>query len=165
MRRLHFLLPTVESCEQVVNELEAQGVPHKHLHAVASIRLPIDDLPEATIWQTSELAHGIEWGLGLGGSAGLLGTLLAVAFPPAGLVIGGGALLAGAAAGASVGAVTLGMMKVHEHNHSLDEYKQEIERGEILLMVDVPKGEVAKTESSILKHHPEAHIKHSEIKR
>lgn len=164
MRRLFFLTPTVESCKIIVNELEAQGIPHSHLHVIASIDQSLTALPEATIWEKSELSHGIKWGTGLGGTAGLLGGVLAVTFPPAGLILGGGALLAGVAAGAGFGAAVMAMMKSHEHNHQLDDYKHEIENGELLLMVDIPKTEVEKISGSILKHHPEAHIKVSKPK-
>ncbi len=162
MRRMYFLIPTIELTETIVKELEQQGVPHRHLHAVASIDQTLGDLPEANVWQKTELAHGLEWGTGIGGTAGLLGGLLTVAFPPGGIVLGGGALLIGAAAGAGVGAAMMGLMKGHEHNHQLDDFKHEIESGEILLMVDVPKNDVEDLSELILRHHPEAHIKVSE---
>ena len=107
MHRLFFLIPSVELTETIVNELEDYGVPHKHLHAVASIDQSLKELPEANIWQRTELAHGLEWGTGIGGTAGLLGGLMTVAFPPGGIILGGGALLIGAAAGAGVGAAMI----------------------------------------------------------
>jgi hypothetical protein len=162
MRRLYFLIPTIELTETIVHELENQRVAHKHLHVVAAITQTLKDLPEASIWQKTELAHGLEWGTGIGGTAGLLGGLLAVAFPPGGLILGGGALLIGAAAGAGVGAAMMGLMKGHEHNHQLDDFKKEIDDGEILLMVDIPKDEVDSIQQSILLHHPQAHIKVSQ---
>lgn len=164
MRRLYFLIPDIPLTETIINELEQQGVPHKHLHVVAAIKHSLKGLPEANIWQKTELAHGLEWGTGIGGTAGLLGGLLTVAFPPGGVILGGGALLIGAAAGAGVGAAMLGLMKGHEHNHQLDDFKKEIEHGEILLMVDIPKSEVDTIIDSILIHHPDAHIKVSEPK-
>lgn len=164
MRRLFFLIPDVELTALIVNELESQGVAQKHLHVVAGINQPLKDLPEATVWQKTELAHGLEWGTGIGGTAGLLGGLLTVAFPPGGIVLGGGALLIGAAAGAGIGATMLGLMKGYEHNHQLDDYKHEIEQGEILLMVDIPKSRVDEIKNSILQYHPEAHIKVAEPK-
>ncbi|MCK4710652.1 MAG: DUF1269 domain-containing protein [Gammaproteobacteria bacterium] len=162
MRRIYFLIPNIDLTETIINELERQGIAHTHLHVVASITQPLKDLPEATIWQRTELAHGLEWGTGIGGTAGLLGGLLTIAFPPGGIILGGGALLIGAAAGAGVGAAMLGLMKGHEHNHQLDDFKYEIEHGEILLMVDLPKTDVEHISKSILQHHPEAHIKVSE---
>lgn len=164
MRRLYFLIPDTKLTETIVTELEQQGVPHKHLHVVAAINHSLKGLPEANIWQKTELAHGLEWGTGIGGTAGLLGGLLTVAFPPGGVILGGGALLIGAAAGAGVGAAMLGLMKGHEHNHQLDDFKKEIEHGQILLMVDIPKSDVESISQSILEHHPEADIKVSEPK-
>ena len=162
MRRIYFLIPSRQLTETIIEELEQQGVPHTHLHVIASLDQPLDGLPEANIWQRTELAHGLEWGTGIGGTAGLLGGLLTVAFPPGGIILGGGALLIGAAAGAGVGAAMLGLMKGHEHNHQLDDFKYEIEHGEILLMVDLAKSDVERISESILQHHPEAHIKVSE---
>ncbi len=162
MRRLYLLIPTIKLTEIIIDELKQQGVPYSHLHVVAGIQQPLDGLPEATIWQRTELAHGLEWGTGIGGTAGLLGGLLTVAFPPGGVILGGGALLIGAAAGAGLGAAMLGLMKGHEHNHQLDDFKHEIEHGEILLMADLPKADVELITESILKHHPDAHIKLSE---
>ena len=162
MRRLYFLIPTIDLTATIIDELEQQGIPHTHLHVVAGIQQPLDGFPEANIWQRTELAHGLEWGTGIGGTAGLLGGLLTVAFPPGGIILGGGALLIGAAAGAGVGAAMLGLMKGHEHNHQLDDFKYEIEHGEILLMVDLPKADVEQISESISQHHPEAHIKVSE---
>jgi hypothetical protein len=158
MRRLHVILPDEESCKAVVGELESAGVPEHHLHVVASVAHDLGGLPEASVWQKTELAHGIEWGVGLGGVAGLIGGVLAVTFPPAGLVLGGGALLAGTAAGAGVGGAVSALLASHQHNHDLDYFRREIGAGKLLLMVDVPRGDVDATREMILKHHPEADI-------
>ena len=87
MHRLFFLLPSVELTETIVKELEDFGVPHKHLHAVASIDQSLEELPEANIWQRTELAHGMEWGTGIGGTAGLLGGLMTLIGTPPNLLI------------------------------------------------------------------------------
>ena len=158
MRRLYMLLPELESCLAIVEELRESGVPDSHLHVVANLSCELENLPRATLWQKTELAHGIEIGTGLGGVAGLLGGLLALSFPPAGLVSGGGAVLASTAAGAGFGALASAMMKSHEPNHRLHDYHDQIEAGKILLMVDVPRSEVEQTRASILQHHPEARI-------
>jgi len=152
------LLPELESCRAIVKELRESGVPESHLHVVANLSCELEDLPGATAWQKTELAHGIEIGTGLGGVAGLLGGLLALSFPPAGLVIGGGAVLASTAAGAGFGALASAMMKSHEPSHRLHDYHDQIEAGKILLMVDVPRSEGEQIRASILQHHPEARI-------
>ncbi len=158
MRRMHVLMPDPESCKAVVDDLKENGIAGNHLHVVASLARDIDELPVATVWQKTELAHGIEWGVGLGGVAGLLGGVLAISFPPAGLVLGGGAIMAGVAAGAGFGAVVSAMLGVNEHSHELDHYQKAISRGSLLLMADVPRGRVDELGQLILKHHPEADI-------
>jgi hypothetical protein len=163
MRRLFVLLPTEESCRQLVEELKAAGVPAGHLHVIGGLSHALRDLPVANVWQRTELAHGIEWGLGLGGVAGLLGGLLAVSFPPAGLVLGGGALMAWSAAGAGLGALVTALLGSQEHNHDLDVFRTAIAAGQLLLMVDVPRAEEAQTRATILKHHPEATIRSAKV--
>ncbi len=152
------MLPDAESCKSLVADLEEHGVPERHLHVIGSLTQSLEGLPEANILQKTELAHGLEWGTGLGGVAGLLGGILAVTFPPAGLVIGGGALLAGTAAGAGFGALVSSLLASHEHNHKLDAFERGIEQGQLLLMVDVPRRDVTKIQELIVKHHPEAEI-------
>lgn len=158
MRRVYVLLPTEESCRLVVEEMEGTDIPASHLHVIAGLTHELKDLPAASVWQRTELAHGIEWGVGLGGVAGLLGGLLVVAFPPAGVVLGGGALLAGTAAGAGFGALVTALLGSQEHSHKLDAFQRALAGGQILLMVDVPRKREGEVKSTILKHHPEAEI-------
>ena len=159
MKRLYFMLPDTESCRKVVVELESAGIPERHLHVVASLAVPLDDLPEASILQKSEFTHGIEKGIALGGAAGLMGGLLVVAFPPAGLVVGGAALLtAVTAGGAGFGALAMGLISKDIHSKQLAAFEQDIARGAILLIVDVPKKEVEQWKQLILDHHPDAEI-------
>ena len=159
MRRIYVLLPTEESCHLVVDELETAKISPGHLHVIAGLTHDLKDLPGATIWQRTELAHGIEWGIGLGGAAGLLGGLLVVAFPPAGIVLGGGALLAGSIAGAGFGALVTALLGSQEHNHKLDAFQRALAAGQILLMVDVPRKREDEVKATILRHHPEAEIR------
>jgi len=158
MQRLHVLMPDQTTTKTVVAELRKEGIPEHHLHVVANLGQDLSGLPEAGVWQKTELAHGIEWGVGLGGVAGLLGGVLAVTFPPAGLVLGGGAILAAAAGGAGIGAVVHAMLGSHEHNHELDHYAKAIGEGWLLLMVDVPRNKVQEFGDMIRSHHPEAEI-------
>jgi hypothetical protein len=158
MRRVYVLLPTEESCRLVVEELEASNIPESHLHVTAGLTHDLKDLPAASIWQRTELAHGIEWGIGLGGVAGLLGGLLGIAFPPAGIVLGGGALLVGAVAGAGFGALVTALIGSQEHSHKLDRFQRALAAGQILLMVDVHRKREEEVKATIRKHHPEAEI-------
>lgn len=165
MRRLYLLIPDVESCRAIVDELRGEGVAPSHLHVVASLSSHLEGLPEATAWQKTELAYGIWIGILLGGVAGLLASLLAVTIPPPGIEIGTTAVLASTVAGAAFGSLASASMKGHEHNRKLAQFDPEIERGSILLIVDVARSEVSRTEEIILKHHPEARIEVIKSKR
>ena len=159
MKRLYFMLPDTESCKNVVAELKNAGIPERHLHVVASLAVPLEDLPEANLLHKTELAHGIERGIALGGAAGLLGGMLVVTFPPAGLVVGGAALLtAVTAGGAGFGALAMGLISKDIHSKKLAAFERDIAHGRILLIVDVPKKDVEQWKQLIIEHHPEAEI-------
>jgi hypothetical protein len=158
MRRLYFMLPDVDACRRLVVELRSEGISDGHLHAIASDAVPHDDLPEASMLQTSEFTHGIERGLGLGGVAGLLGGVLAISFPPAGLILGGQALLMTVLAGAGFGAIVSGMVAKDIPKAELNSFQEGIALGKVLLMVDVPKHQTDRWKDLIKQHHPEAEI-------
>jgi hypothetical protein len=155
-RRLYFLLPQVATAKQVVDELLLARVEERHIHVLAKEGVEMEDLPEATLLQKSDFVHGVEQGLAVGGATGVIAGLLAVTFPPAGLVLGGGAVLATALAGAGMGAWISGMIATDVPNSRLKEFEQAVEQGQVLMMVDVPKEQVEAVSDLVKKHHPEA---------
>ena len=68
--------------------------------------------------------------------------MTALAFPPAGIAVGGGlvALLTGY--GAGVGALLASLAGAAFPSTRLEEFRDAIDEGQILVMVDVPKSEV-----------------------
>nr|VFJ46599.1 MAG: hypothetical protein BECKDK2373C_GA0170839_101535 [Candidatus Kentron sp. DK]VFJ46759.1 MAG: hypothetical protein BECKDK2373B_GA0170837_101418 [Candidatus Kentron sp. DK] len=157
-KRLYFLVPDVAICKAIVDEIRAFGIPESHTHVIGNHFTPLDGLHEANFLQKSEFTHGIEEGLGMGGVAGLLGGLLAVTFPPAGLVLGGGAMLVSTLAGAGFGAVVSAMVAKDIPNRELESFEDAIAKGQLLLLVDVPKKQADALIDRIRDHHPEAEI-------
>jgi hypothetical protein len=51
MQRPDYMLPNTESCKHVVVEPETAGIPERHLHMVASLAVPLDGLPAASLPQ------------------------------------------------------------------------------------------------------------------
>jgi hypothetical protein len=102
--------------------------------------------------------HGLELGLSVGGATGILAGLVAIAFPPEGIVLGGWTLLVTALAGALIGAWVAGMIGTDIPNSQLKEFNTAVAEGGILMMVDIPKDEVETVTKMIRKHHPEAHM-------
>lgn len=155
-RRIYFLLPSVGSARQVVNELLLARIDDHHIHVMAREGITLGDLPQANLLQRSDFIHGVEIGLSVGGATGIVAGLIAVAFPPQGIVLGGWTMLVMALAGALIGAWVAGMIGTDIPNSQLREFTTAVADGQILMMVDVPKSKVANVTDMIRKHHPEA---------
>ena len=109
-----------------------------------------------------EIVPALERGLAVGGATGLLAGIVAVSFPPAGLVLGGGAILGLSLAGAGVGAWVSSMIGADVPNSQLKEFQAAIDAGQLLFIIDVPKTRVEELSELIKKHHPEAEIEGTE---
>jgi hypothetical protein len=158
MRRLYFLLPDVKSAKSIVDELLLKRVEWRHIHVIAGPGIPLEDLPEAHLAQTSDLLPALARGTAAGGVTGILAGLVAMAFPPAGLTIAGGAVVALTLAGAGFGAWMATMVGVDLPNTRLRKFEDAIASGELLMMVDVPRDRVEEIEAVVKSHHPEADV-------
>ena len=164
MRRLYFLMPDITLTHSLVNELLLSHVEEHHIHVIAKEGTPMEELPEASLIQKSDFIPAIERGIALGAVTGVMTGLVAMTFPPAGLVIGGGALFAVAAAGAGVGGWLSTMVGVSVPSTRLKKFEDAIEAGEFLVLVDVKRDRVEEIAELVRKHHPEADIEGSEPK-
>jgi len=156
-RRLYFLLPSVNNARTAVNELLLARVDIGHIHVMARNGTAMTDLPEANIMQKSDLVYGFERGLLIGGFTGIIAGVVASLSPTLGLG-GGGLILACALAGAAIGAWSSGMVGSDVINSRVKPFEGAIEKGEILLMVDIPKADVDEITEMVKKHHPEARV-------
>ncbi len=156
MRRLYFMLPDLDTANTVVDELLLKRVDEHHIHVVAKEGTPMGDLPEANLLQKSDFIPAMERGLAVGGITGVLAGIAAVTFPPAGLVLGGGAILGTSLAGAGIGAWISGMIGMDVPNTQIEKFEGAIEKGEVLMMIDIPKTRVEEIEALIQQHHPDA---------
>jgi hypothetical protein len=156
MRRLYFMVPDLDTANTVVDELLLKRVDEHHIHVVAKEGTPMGDLPEANLLQKSDFIPAMERGLAVGGITGVLAGIAAVTFPPAGLVLGGGAILGTSLAGAGIGAWISGMIGMDVPNSQIEKFEDAIEKGEVLMMIDIPKARVEEIEALIQQHHPDA---------
>jgi len=155
-RRLYFLLPSVARARQVVDELLLARIDDHHIHVLAKEDTALGNLPKAGLLQRSDFIHGIEVGLSVGGATGILAGLIAIAFPPGGIALGGWVVLACALAGALIGAWVSGMIGTDVPNTRLKEFQAAVQQGQILMMVDVPRNKVKTVTTMLKRHHPEA---------
>ena len=120
----------------------------------------IDNLPEASLLQKSDLIPAVERGLAIGGITGALAGIAAVVYPPTGLAPGGGTILIIRVSGAVIGAWVAGMIGVDVRNTQILRFQSQtqIDQGEILLMVDVAKAKTQTINQLVHRLHPQAQI-------
>lgn len=150
MKRLCFLSPDVQHARQVVDDLKSNGIAEKHIYALAKYGVDMEDLPDAGP-ESDDFLPAYKRGVELGGSAGLLVGLAALAFPPSGIVVGGGLVLLVGLWGAGVGGMLTGLAGAAFPSSRLSKFESAIEAGQILIMADVAKDDVAKYEALIKK--------------
>ncbi len=154
-RRLYFLLPDVSTTRQIVNELLLARIDSRHIHVIAKDETSLKGLPEANLFQKSDVIHGLEMGLVVGGLTGAVGGIIAAQLNT--VLAGGALILACSLAGAFIGSWVAGMIGADVRNSQIKNYQDAIDNGEVLLMVDTPKPRVSETIAMIKRRHPEAH--------
>ncbi len=152
LRRVYFLSPDVEHAQTVVTELGQVGVDRAQIHTMAREDIDISSLPAATKDQKRDrvwLFDRVFW----------FGDLAIFAVALLGLVLTlywGLYLWTVVAAVVMVVTFFLGEIFATKIPHAhLNEAKGALARGEILLMVDVPKHRVDEINGLVSKHHPE----------
>jgi hypothetical protein len=156
MRRLYFLVPDTVVGKKVVDELLLARIEWKHIHVVAKRGTPLEELPEASAFQKSDIIPAMQRAVPIGGATGLLCGLVGLALQPHLVVAGGGILLATTLGGATVGAYLGGMVGLNVGSTRLKAFEEAIERGELLIIADVPRFRVEEITERIHAAHPQA---------
>ncbi|MBV8665707.1 MAG: DUF1269 domain-containing protein [Burkholderiaceae bacterium] len=154
-RRLYFMLPDLPAARVLRDALLLARVNVRQMHFFAKEAMPAD-MPEANFLQKTDLVHGMETGIVIGGGAGLLGGILLVMFPPEGLQLQMIAILVTGIGGALFGAWASGMAAAAIPNSRLKSFEAGIESGQVLLMLDIPMTRVTEIEELLAQHHPNA---------
>ncbi len=154
-RRLYFLFPDEKHAREAVDKLlDGAGVDARHIHAVAKDEGKLRHLPFTTSGQKHDSAGQLEhylWNANLGLFFVAL-ALLVVA-----LVTGSAVWMATALAvmvATFIGGLLFTQHLPHTH---LGNFHAALARGEILVMVDVPKDKIRTVEKFIHAHYPEAY--------
>ena len=164
MRRLYFLVPDVKSASSIVDELLLARIEERKIHIAAKDHHQLQEanLPETNLLQDTDFIPAVEKGLAVGGGTGILAGLVAMSFPPAGLIVGGGAILGLGLMGAGFGAWVSGMIGINIDNSQLTDFEDALAEGHLLLMVDVPVAKIDEITDLVKKHHPEAEVSGTE---
>lgn len=163
-KKLCFLAPDLERAKLIIDDLRSAGYTDTAINVIANENIPLEDVPEADLRHGSDLVNAAKRGAATGGTIGALAGLVFVAFPPAGLALGGGAILGGAAAGAGFGVWASTLVGISATNSEIKEYQEAIDEGSILIIVDtINHEESERVEKIVRDHHPEAVIRAGEL--
>lgn len=158
-RRIYWLLPDLASARRTMDDLLLARIHAEQLHFVAREDVDLSGLHEANILQTSDVVRAAQAGLVIGGGAGaVLGIVVALFFPIVGDSPQWGMVGLLAILGGVFGAWASSMIGVSTPSHRLERFQPAIDRGEILLMVDVAHSRVTEIEARLQALHPEAHL-------
>lgn len=155
-RRLYFLLPDLKSARQVVNELLLARIEARRIHVLAQRGMDLEDLPEASVFQKTDVVHGAQVGVVLGAVGGALTGALLVVFPPGGANLQLVTVLIAALLGALFGFWVASLAGASVPNSRLQQFQGWIEQGKLLLMVDAPAGQADRITELLTRLHPEA---------
>lgn len=153
MKRLCFLSPDNEHAVAVVASIRQHGIDERHIYAIGNADSRLGELPDGGP-DDNDFVPAMERGIAIGGATGLFLGLCALAFPPYGFVVGGGAVLLIGAMSASLGGILTGIAGASYPNSRLKVFEDEIASGKILIMVDVPANQVTRINHLIQSHHP-----------
>ena len=155
-RRLYFLLPDLPAAKQVVDDLLLARIEIRHMHVLARRGTELEDLPEANVFQKTDIVHGAQSGAVLGAVVGaLLGAALVV-FGPGEWGLPLMTVLLFALLGGIFGVWAASLVAASIPNTKHKQFEQWIEQGKLLLLVDVPFGESERISQLVTRRHPEA---------
>ena len=162
-RRIYWLLPDLQSARRTMDDLLLARIEERHIHFVAREGTDMRGLHAANVLQTSDVVRSAEMGLIVGAGVGaLVGALAAVHYPIVGYEPQWGIAAALAVAGGLFGTWSATMIGVSTPSKRLARFTQQIEDGQILLMVDVAMWQVEEVEVRLRSLHPEAHLEGTE---
>jgi hypothetical protein len=144
----------------MVDDMLLARIEERHLHFVAREGTDMSGLHPANVLQTSDLIGAAERGLVIGcGTGAIVGALLAWFYPIVGDPPQWGLVAVFMIVGALFGAWTSSMIGASVPSERLKRFQPQIDAGQILLMVDVPRGRVDEIEARLQQLHPEASLK------
>lgn len=155
-RRLYFLLPDVDSARNMLNEMLLARIEARYIHFLGRRGELPADLPEAGVLQKTDFVHAAQLGMVLGGLLGAAAGAMFLLFPPDGMQVRLGVVLAGSLCGAAFGTWTASLAGAALPNSKLKGLHDDVERGRILMIIDVPMRRTDEISELVARRHPEA---------
>lgn len=159
IRRMYFMIPNASLARTIHNELLLSRVAESRMHVIAREDVDLNDLPEANIFQKSDLIHSIQAGIPIGGLTGVILGALAVSLGMVSPGYEGVTVMTTVLAGLFIGVFASTLIAVNIPNTRHRRFEGELLSGKILFIVDVPVEKVAQISEMVAKHHPEADMR------
>jgi hypothetical protein len=161
--RLYYLLPDLPAARATMNDLLLARIEARHIRFLSGGQSLPPDLPGASLMQSTDVVRGAEMGMALGAALGLLaGVGLLYYFDIDGAGMKAAFMVAATLAGMLFGAWASSMQGASLPNSRLAAFDDELQKGRILLMVDVPSGRLDELEVLLAQRHPEMHFRGEE---
>lgn len=157
MKRLYYLVPSIDSVQEISDDLHQQGVTDWRFHIISKDEagLYTRRLHSAGIMDRTDLVRFLDRGAIIGALAGicLVAALMLLQrdLPVEAWVA---MFIFSIIAGAWIG----GIGGISSENYRTRCFHDAIESGKYLVMVDVPKQHVERTIESMKKNHPDAEL-------
>ncbi|HEY9050625.1 MAG TPA: DUF1269 domain-containing protein [Gammaproteobacteria bacterium] len=151
-KRLYFLLSDLDSARNIVDELLLARIEAPRIHVLAREGTSLGNLPEATLLETSDIVHGIESGLIIGGISGFIAGIAASLVLSLDTSMTGVIILVCTLIAALFGIWMSSMIGSDVRNSRLKEFESALNDGKILLMVDVPSGRIVDIKNKVSAH-------------
>lgn len=157
-RRMYFILPDAATARNVERDLLLARLEESRMHFLGQRGTDMLDLPVATPTQKTDLVHGAFIGLIAGSLTGALAGLFLYFYPEVtGLIVKPVLVLICAMVGAGVGIWVGGfLIGSSTPNIHLTAYDESLQKGHILLMLDVPVSRITEVRDIIKSHFPKA---------
>lgn len=148
--RLYYFLPDIDSARRSFDDMLLNRIEQQHIRFISAEPLP-PDMPEASFLIKTDVMHGAAAGMIVGAILGMaFGALLIVYFE-----LGQATVLVTTLAGILFGGWASSMAAAAVPNSRLKEFYPEMEKGRILMIVDVPARRVGEIEKMLRIRHPE----------
>ena len=163
-RRLYFLLPDVASATRTANDLLLARIDDQHMHFLAKRGTDLGELHEASYLFKTDLVRGAGFGLALGVLGGVVLGSIIVNYPPEGTHPGLAAAMIATLVGAALGVWMGTMAAIAVPNSRLKPFQDEVSRGKVLLILDVPYRDVERIRGIVSSRHPEVVLSSQETR-
>lgn len=158
MKRLFYLVDSIDSVESISDDLHKEGVTNWRFHIVSKDEagLYTHRLHSASVLDRTDLARFVERGLMIGGLFALTFVLPLALW--GGLDWPASAFVAMSVFMVLAGGWLGGFGGIGTENYRIRRYHKDIEAGKYLVMVDAPKANLGQMKALMAKNHPEAEL-------